>query len=90
MSRRFQILFGVSLSLTVDGILWWVTYRQARIKDADIPVWWWLLTISLAVLALVPLFELARRGRLLERVLAGFLSSLPIGWLGLCAYAAFH
>jgi len=90
MSRRLQIFLGIGLSLTFDGILWWVFYRQARIKDANPSVRWWLLTISLAVAALVPLFEMARRGRLLERVLAGLLSCIPVGWLVLCAYVAFH
>ena len=90
MSRRRQIVLGVGLSLLFDGMLWWVIYRQARIKDGDPSVLWWLLSISLAVVALVPLFELARRGRLLERVLAGVLACIPVGWVGLCVYAAFH
>jgi hypothetical protein len=90
MSRRLQMSLGVGLSLSFDGILWWVFYRQARIKDGDPSVLWWLLTISLAIVALVPLFEMARRGRLLERVLAGILSCIPFGWLVLCFCAAFN
>jgi hypothetical protein len=90
MSRSKQILLGVSLSLTFDGLLWWVIQRHARIKDVGPSILWWVLTILLAVAALVPLFELARRGRWLERVLAGLLSWVPVGWIGLCTYAAFH
>ncbi len=90
MSRATQITLGVGLSLIFDGLLWWVVYREARIKDSTPSVYWWLLTISLAVFAVLPLFEMARRGRLLERVLAGFLTCIPVGWVGLCAYAAYH
>jgi hypothetical protein len=73
MSRATQITLGVGLSLMFDGLLWWFVYRQGRIKDAAPSVYWWLLTISVAVFAVLPLFAMARRGRLLERVLAGFL-----------------
>jgi len=91
MSRPFWILLAVSISLTSDGILCWVIYREARIKDGETSALWYLLTISLAMMALIPLFELARRGRLPERILAGVLASIPVawlGWLGCCAYTA--
>jgi len=90
MTRPLQILCGVFLSLAVDALLWWVVNWAFRIKDHDPSVWWWLLTIVLALLAIIPLFKLARRGRLLERVLAAMLSTIPVTWLALCAYAAFH
>ena len=90
MSRATQISLGVGLSLMFDGLLWWVVYREARIKDGTPSVYWWFLTIALALFAVLPLFVMARRGRLLERVLAGFLSCVPVGWVGLCAYAAYH
>jgi len=90
MSRTTQITLGVGLSLMFDGLLWWIINREARIKDGTPSVYWWLLTICLAVFAVLPLFEMARRGRLLERVLAGFLSCIPVAWIGLCAYAAYR
>jgi hypothetical protein len=90
MSRTTKIAVAIGLSLLLDGALWLVIYRQARIKDATPPVWWWLLTLTLAVAAVVPLIDLARRGRLVERVLAAGFALLPIGWIGLCAYAASH
>jgi hypothetical protein len=90
MSRPAKLSFAVFLNLTFDALLWWTISRGFRAKDHDPSVWWWLLTIVLAVTAIVPLFELARRGRLVERVLAGLLSTIPVGWLALCAYAAFH
>jgi uncharacterized membrane protein YhaH (DUF805 family) len=90
MSRPVQIFFGVFVSLAFDVLLWWIVYRRARIKDYDPSVWWWLLTIVLAVIAIIPLFELARGGHLLERVLAGLLSTIPVSWLGFCAYSTFQ
>ena len=82
MSRSLRILLGVGISLTFDVILCWVIYREARIKDGDPSASWLLLTITLAVMALIPLFELARRGQLSERIIASVLSCLPVGWLG--------
>jgi len=90
MDRIIKIFLGIGASLLFDGVLWFVVDRQARIKDATPALWWWLVVITLAVAALVPLFHLARRGRVVERVLAAAFSLLPLGWLGLCAYAACH
>jgi hypothetical protein len=90
MSRASKFILGIGSSLLFDGLLLWIVYRQARSNDATPSVYWWSLTISLAVFALLPLIELARQGRLLERVLAGFLSCVPVGWVGLCVYVAYH
>jgi hypothetical protein len=90
MNRPVQIFFGVFLSLALDALLWWIVYRRARIKDHDPSVSWWLLTIFIAVVAFISLFELARRGRLLKKVLAGLFSTIPASWLGFCAYTAFQ
>jgi hypothetical protein len=90
MSRTRRIALGIGGSLVVDGVLWLVVNEQARIKDATPLAWWWLLTVTLAVVAVVPLLDLARQGRVIERVLAAVFSLPPLGWIGLCAYAACH
>jgi len=89
MSRSANIAFGVGLSLTFDALLWFLFMRRARIKDHDPSVYWWLLTIIISVAALIPLLEMARRGRIAERILAAVLSVLPVAWTGLCAYVRF-
>ena len=90
MSRTAKIGLAVAISLVCDGMVFVLVYRQARIKDAEPSGLWWLSTILFAVLALAPLYDLARRPRLLERMVALLLSSLPASWLALCIYAAYE
>jgi hypothetical protein len=90
MSRTVRIALGIGGSLVADGVLWLVVNEQARIKDAAPLASWWLLTVTLAVVAVVPLFELARRGHVIEGVLAAVFSLPPLSWIGMCAYAACH
>lgn len=90
MSRTAKIGLAVAISLVCDGMVFLLVYRQARIKDAEPSGLWWLSTILLAVLALAPLYDLARRPLLLERIVAVLLSSLPASWLALCIYAAYE
>ena len=89
MSRAAKIGLAVGTSLACDGMIFFLFYQQARIKDADPTGLWWLSTITFAILALAPLYDLARKPRLLERIVAALLSSLPVTWLALCTYAAY-
>ena len=88
MSRAAKIGLAVGISLVCDGMIFLFVYRQARIKGAEPSGLWWLSTITIAVLALAPLYELARKPRLLECTVAAIFSILPACWLALCIYAA--
>jgi hypothetical protein len=88
MSRAAKIALTVGISLVCDGMIFYLFYQQARIKDAEPTGLWWLSTITIAVLALAPLYELARKPRLLECIVAAIFSILPACWLALCLYAA--
>ncbi len=90
MSRTAKIGLAVAISLVCDGMVFFLVYRQARIKGAEPSGLWWLSTILFAVLALAPLYDLARRPRLLERIVAVLLSTLPASCLALCIYAAYE
>jgi hypothetical protein len=61
MSRAAKIALTVGISLVCDGMIFYLFYQQARIKDAEPTGLWWLSTITIAVLALAPLYELARK-----------------------------
>jgi hypothetical protein len=78
------------LSFIADGVLYVLVEREARIKDDAPSVSWWLATIIVAVVGMIPLAELARRGKIVERFVAILMAVPPLGWLAACAYAAWH
>ena len=88
MSRAAKIGLTVGISLVCDGMIFHLFNQQARIKDGVPTGLWWLATMTIAVLALAPLYELARKPRFLERFVAALFSILPACWLALCIYAA--
>jgi hypothetical protein len=89
-SRLAKVAISASISLLFDGFLWFLVWREARVKDSMPSVYWWLLTFAIAVAAIIPLFKIAQNGRVIDRVLAGFLSLPPVGWVAFCGYVAFR
>ena len=89
MKRAFQIAFWVGLSLVFDGFICLIAYFQAA-TDGHVSLHWLFVTLCFAVVAVVPLVEMARRGRLIEKCLAVLFSCLPASWIYLWSYLAYN